>query len=171
MKTKGLLIVGIVTLAWVASANAGGPDLSAYGTLVDRAPPMHEAKTASGHWPTHVCAEIQRVEASIASGFGPESRGISRIGLLTLEGRHCGIDVSKKMDADQAAMLDAHRASQRGLDDIMDAAQRAASSAPREQIIVNVPQAAPEPAPALPAPPVNCLTTHLGGGMSATNCR
>lgn len=175
MKSKELLIACAMVLVSLVPATAGGPDLSAYGTPVDPTVPVVPLPTtrnepANKNWPAHVCAEIQRVETSTASGFGPDIRGISRLGLLTLEGRHCGIDVSKKMDADQAAMEDAHRASQRSWDDIMDAAQSAASR-DQDPIIVEVPQAASEPA--APAPPrtLNCLTSRLGGGISTTNCR
>jgi hypothetical protein len=173
MKSKELLIAFAMVLVSFVPANAGGVDLSAYGTPVDPAAPVvsmptKRNETTNKNWPAHVCAEIQRVETSTASGFGPDIRGISRIGLLTLEARHCGIDVSKKMDADQAAMEDAHRASQRSWDDIMDAAQSAASRS-QEPIIVQVPQAAPaDPAPSRP---LNCFTSRLGGGMSTTTCR
>lgn len=176
MKSKVLLIACAVALV-SPRANAGGADLSAYGTPVDPTVPVIPRLLAAPNeppnknWPAHVCAEIQRVETSTASGFGPDIRGISRIGLLTLEARHCGIDVSKKMDADQAAMEDAHRASQRSWDDITDAAQRAASSGSREPIILQVPQAAPEPTVSAPPAPLNCFTTRLGGGSSSTTCR
>jgi len=43
---------------------------------------------------------------------------------------HCGIDVSKKMEVDQAAIEEAHRKVQREYDGMLDAAQSAASRGP-----------------------------------------
>ncbi|QAU44204.1 hypothetical protein XH91_01750 [Bradyrhizobium guangzhouense] len=99
---------------------------------------------------------------------------MARGGLLLLEQLHCGIDVSGKFAADQAVLEDEERAAQRAYQENMEAAVRAAeraASAPREPIIVQVPQASP--APSLPDPPrpLNCFTTRLGGGMSSTSCR
>lgn len=122
----------------------------------------------SNHWPAHVCAEIQREEKVLIAGMQPSERGKYRLGLLTLEGLHCGIDVSKKMDADQAAIEEAHRKVQREYDEMLDAVQSAASRGP-DSIIVQVPQAAPaDPAPPRP---LNCFTNRLGGGTSTTTCR
>jgi hypothetical protein len=87
-----------------------------------------------------------------------------------LEQLHCGIDVSKKMAVDQAAIDDEGRKAHRDYDENMAAAQRAASG-PREPIIVEVPQVAPEPAVPVPPPTLNCFTSRLGGGMSTTTCR
>jgi hypothetical protein len=87
-----------------------------------------------------------------------------------LEQLHCGIDVSKKMAADQAAIDAVQQKAQRDFDENIAAAQREASR-PQEPVIVQVSAAAPEPAPAAPSPPVNCFTTRFGGGMSTTTCR
>jgi hypothetical protein len=81
---------------------------------------------------------------------------------------HCGIDVSKKMEVDQAAIEEAHRKVQREYDGMLDAAQSAASRGP-DSIVVQVPQAAP--ADAAPPRTLNCFTNRLGGGMSTTSCR
>jgi hypothetical protein len=176
MKKSLLLIVGAIGLASVASVKAGDlPDLSAYGTPVETTGPVHPAapsnEPTNRHWPAHVCAEIQRVEKDVVSGMGPADRAMPRLGLLMLEGLHCGIDVSKKMDADQAALEAAHRKKDRDYDEILAAAQRAVSRPQEEPIIVQVPQDASEPA--APAPPrtLNCFTSRLGGGMSTTTCR
>ena len=173
MKSKEVLIACAMALVCPAPANAAGADLSAFGTPVDQsvpaapAPPTRNEPT-SNHWPAHVCAEIQREEKELIAGMQPSERGKYRLGLLSLEGLHCGIDVSKKMDADQAAIEEAHRKVQREYDEMLDAAQSAASRGP-DSIIVQVPQAAPaDPAPPRP---FNCLTTRFGGGISSTNCR
>lgn len=168
MKAKALLIAVATAIAGTASANAGGPDLSAYGTPVDPAP--HLAKPTGNRWPAHVCAEIQRVEYVAISGPLPlTERGVARGGLLLLEQLHCGIDVSGKMAADRAIVDEEKRRADRDFEDSMIAAQSAASRS-REPIIVNVPQAAPEPASAPPAT-LHCFTTQFGGGISSTNCR
>jgi hypothetical protein len=96
--------------------------------------------------------------------------GMARGGLLMLEQLHCGIDVSKKMAADQAILDDEQRKAQRDFEENMAAAQRAASR-PQEPIIVQVPQAAPASSLPDPPPTVNCFTNRLGGGMSTTTCR
>jgi hypothetical protein len=170
MKKSLLLIVGAIGLASVASVKAGDlPDLSAYGTPVETTGPVHPAapsnEPTNRHWPAHVCAEIQRVEKDVVSGMGPADRAMPRLGLLMLEGLHCGIDVSRKMAADEAALK--------------AAAQRAASTpqgpiiveVPQDPTIIEVPQAALEPAAPVPPRPLNCFTTRLGGGMSTTTCR
>jgi hypothetical protein len=172
MKKCLLLIAGAAALASATVVKAGDlPDLSQFGTPVDTTVPAIPApptiKLTSKYWPAHVCAEIQRVEKDVTSGLGPADRAMPRLGLLMLEGLHCGIDVSKKMADDQAAL----EAAQRKADyESMAAAQRAA---PRfeEPDTVQVPQDAPEPR--APAPPraLNCLTSRLGGGMSTTTCR
>jgi hypothetical protein len=173
MKNKELLIVCTMALVSPALANAGGADLSAYGTPVDTSVAVVPRRAipnepSNKNWPAHVCAEIQREEKTLIAGMQPSERGKFRLGLLTLEGLHCGIDVSKKMDADQVAMEEAHRKAQREYDEILGAAQSAASTS-QEPDIVQVPQAAP----ADPAPPrtLNCFTSRLGGGMSTTACR
>jgi hypothetical protein len=173
MKSKVLLIACAMALVCPVPVNAAGADLSAFGTPVDPTvpvvpPPVARSEPTSNHWPAHVCAEIQRKEKELVAGMQPSERGKYRLGLLSLEGLHCGIDVSKKMDADQAAMDEAHRKTQLEYDEILAAAQSAASRDP-DPIIVQVPQAAP----ADPAPPrsLNCFTTRFGGGISSTTCR
>jgi hypothetical protein len=161
MKNMGLMIAGAMALVSPAPANAGGADLSAYGTPVGNEP-------TNKNWPAHVCAEIQRMEKFVISGVRPTDRGTIRIGLLLLEELHCSIDISKKVAADQAILEDEQRKSQRDYEENMAAAQRAASG-PQEPIIVQVPQAAP--ADTAPPRPLNCFTTRLGGGMSTTTCR
>ncbi|WP_204316939.1 hypothetical protein, partial [Klebsiella aerogenes] len=70
-----------------------------------------------------------------------------------LEQLHCGIDVSEKLAADEAVLENEQRKAQRTYEKNMDAAQRAAerAAAPREPIIIQVPQ--PAPASSLPDPP------------------
>jgi hypothetical protein len=174
MKSKELLIACALIFVSLVPATAGGADLSAYGTPVDPtvpvvAPPVTWNEPTSKHWPAHVCAEIQRVEKVVISGpLRPSDRGMTRLGLLMLEGLHCGIDVRKKMAADQAALEDAQRKAERDYEESMAAAQSAAARS-QEPIIVQVPQAAP--AGPAPARPLNCFTNRLGGGMSTTTCR
>ncbi len=170
------MIVGATAMASVTSVKAGNvPDLAQFGTPVDTTMPAVPApptiQPTNKYWPAHVCAEIQRVEKVVISGLRPTDQGMSRLGLLMLERRHCGIDVSKKLAADQAALEDALRKADRDYEESMAAAQRAASSSQEEPVIVQVPQAAPEPA--APAPPrtLNCFTSRFGGGISTTTCR
>jgi hypothetical protein len=174
MKSKELLIACAMVLVSLVPATAGGADLSAYGTPVDPTTPVvplpaTRNEPPNKNWPAHVCAEIQRVEKIVISGpLRPTDRGMARGGLLMLEQLHCGIDVSKKLAADQAVLEEAQRKAARDYDENMAAAQSAASR-PQEPIIVQVPQAAPaDPAP---PPTLNCFTNRLGGGMSTTTCR
>jgi hypothetical protein len=170
------LIAGAIALASITSAKAGNaPDLSALGEPVEAPGPVRPAAPSNERtdkrWPAHVCAEIQRVEKIVISGpLRPTDRGTARGGLLMLEQLHCGIDVSKKIAADQAILEEEGRKARQDYEENMEAAARAASS-PQEPIIVQVPQEAP--APVIPAPPptVNCFTTRFGGGMSTTTCR
>ncbi|SDT11951.1 hypothetical protein SAMN05444158_4454 [Bradyrhizobium canariense] len=162
-------------LASVTAVKAGNaPDLSAYGTPVETIGPVHPVaplnEPTTKHWPAYVCAEIRRTKNVVISGQRPADRGMTRLGLLMLEGLHCGIDVSKKMAADQALLEDAQRKADRDYEESMAAAQRAASRL-EEPIIVQVPQAVPEPAAPAPPPTLNCFTTRLGGGMSTTTCQ
>jgi hypothetical protein len=169
-----LLIACAMVLVSLVPATAGGTDLSAYGTPVDPTvpvvpPPVTRNEPTSKHWPAHVCAEIQRVETVVISGpLRPTDQGMARGGLLMLEQLHCGIDVSKKMAADEAALEEQQRKADRDYEESMAAAQSAASRS-QEPIIVQVPQAAPaDPAPPRP---LNCFTTRFGGGISSTTCR
>ncbi|WP_342729881.1 hypothetical protein [Bradyrhizobium sp. B117] len=66
---------------------------------------------------------------------------MTRIGLLMLEQLHCGIDVSKKIAADQAILENVQRKAQGDYEDNMAAARRAASR-PQQPIVVQVPQPA-----------------------------
>lgn len=68
----------------------------------------------------------------------------------------CGIDVSKKIAADQAVLDGEQQKARRDFEENMATAQRAASR-PQEPIIVQVPQAAPEPA----IPEAACHQTRL----------
>lgn len=173
MKNKGLLIAGAMALVCLVPAKAA-EDLSSFGEPVEAAGPVHPAvplnEPANKRWPAHVCAEIQRMEKLVISGARPTDRGMTRIGLLMLEQLYCGIDVSKKIAADQAVLGDEQRKAERDFQENMAAAQRAASR-PQEPIIVQVPQAAPASSLPDPPPTVNCFTSRLGGGMSATTCR
>ncbi len=168
-------IAGAIALASVTSAKAGSaPDLSAFGDAVEAVESGHARtprETPNNQWPAHVCAEIQRVEKIVISGpLRPTDRGMARGGLLMLEQLHCGIDVSKKIAADQAILEEEGQKSRREYEKNIEAAARAPSSTP-EPIIVQVPQANPAPMAPAPPPTVNCFTTRLGGGMSATSCR
>jgi hypothetical protein len=66
------------------------------------------------------------VEKVVISGARPTDRGMTRIGLLMLEQLHCGIDVSKKIAADQAVLDEQQRQAQRDYEENMAAAQRTA---------------------------------------------
>jgi hypothetical protein len=170
MKSKEVLIACAMALVCPAPAIAGGVDLSAFGTPVDQtvpaAPPPPNEPT-NRHWPAHICAEIQRVEGIAVGGpLRPSDRGIARFGLLLLEQGHCGIDVSRKIAADQAVLDEEQRRASRDFDENMAAA---AASRSQEPIIVQVPQAGPaDPAPPRP---LNCFATRFGGGISSTTCR
>ena len=159
-------LVVAVTLLSLAPAKAA-EDLSGFGTSVDgpRVQP-----TSRGGWAADVCAEIKRVEKLVSEDARPADRGMLRIGLLHLEMKHCGIDISKKLAADQAALEELQRQSRREFEENMAAAQ---VSRPRQPIIVQVPQGSSDPSslPDHPSPPVNCVITRLGGGMSSTICR
>ena len=173
MKNKELMIAGAMALVSLTPAKAA-EDLLSFGVPVETTGPVHPApplnEPTNKHWPAHVCAEIQRVEKVVISGVRPTDRGMTRTGLLMLEQLHCGIDVSKKIAADQAVLDDERRKTQRDYEENMAAAQRAASR-PQEPIIVQIPQAAPEPAAPAPPPTLNCFTNRLGSGMSTTTCR
>jgi hypothetical protein len=171
MKGKEVLIVGVLALVSLTPATAA-EDLSSFGEPVEKTGPAAAqlSEPANRLWPAHVCAEIRRVEKAVISGARATDRGMTRIGLLMLEQLHCGIDVSKKIAADQAVLDDERRKAQRDYEENMAAAQRAASR-PQEPIIVQVPQVAPEPTAPAPPPTVNCFTNRLGGGMSTTTCR
>jgi hypothetical protein len=110
------------------------------------------------------------MEKIVITGVRPTDRGMTRLGLLLLEELHCGIDVSKKTAADLAVLDAEQQKSQRDYEENMEAAQRTFSQ-PHEPIIVQVPDEAPAPMPPAPPSTVNCLTTRLRGGMSATSCR
>lgn len=175
MKNKELILAGAMALVSLTSTSAkAAEDLSSFGVPVEKTGSAHPAtplnEPTNKHWPAHVCAEIQRVEKTVISGARPTDRGMTRIGLLMLEQLHCGIDVSKTIAADQAVLDDERRKAQRDYEENMAAAHREASR-PQEPIIVQVPQAAPEPASPAPPPTLNCFTNRLGGGMSTTTCR
>ncbi len=121
MKNKELMIAGAMVLASLTPAKAA-EDLSSFGVPVETTGPVHPAaplnEPASKRWPAHVCAEIQRVEKVVISGARPTDRGMTRIGLLMLEQLHCGIDVSKKIAADQAVLDEEQRKAQRDFQDV-----------------------------------------------------
>jgi len=173
MRSKELLIACAMVLVSLVPATAGGPDLSAYGTPVDPTIPVvplpaTRNEPPNKNWPAHVCAEIQRIEKVVISGVRPTDRGTIRIGLLMLETLHCGIDVSKKMAADEAVLEKAKSDADRAYDENM-AAAAAASRYRDDPVIVEVPQgAAADPAPPRP---FNCSTNRFGGGISNTTCR
>jgi hypothetical protein len=167
MKVKGLIIVVTVVMLSLSPLAKAAEDLSRFGTPVDGPGAKNTKQTANDGWPPHVCAEIQRVEKIAAAGARPSDRGMSRIALLMLEQLHCGIDVSKKIAADQAILDEAQRKAQRDYEESLAAAQQEEYRS-QQPIIVQVPQA---PAQSPPPPPVNCVTTRFGGGISTTNCR
>lgn len=164
------IMMGLISLTPAMAAE----DLSSFGVPIEATGPVLPVaplnERTSKYWPAHVCAEIERVEKLVISGARPTDRGMTRIGLLMLEQLHCGVDVSKKIAADQAILNEAQRKARRDYEENMAAAQSAASR-PQQPIIVQVPQAASKPAFADEPSPVNCLTTRLGGGMSSTSCR
>lgn len=174
---SALATVGLIVLAMSFAAHAqqspSAPDFSSFGVPVETTKRERPAAQISRHptklWPAHVCAEIQRVEDTVISGALPDDRAMTRIGLLTLEQLHCGIDVSEKLAADQAILDRTQRRARRDFEENLAAAR--AAPVPQEPIIVQVPQAAPEPAVPVPSPPMNCFTTRFGGGMSSTTCR
>jgi hypothetical protein len=176
MKKSPLLVACVIGLASVLPVMAGSaPDLSSFGEPVDTPGAVHPAMPSNApsdkRWPAHVCAEIQRIEKVVISGpLRPTDRGMARGGLLMLEQLHCGIDVSRKLAADQAVLDEERRKAQRDYEENMAAAQRAASQ-PQEPIIVQVPQAAPAPIAPAPPPTVTCFTNRYGGGSSTTTCR
>lgn len=99
-----LMIASVIALAWITPGKTA-EDLSSYGVPLEATKPVQPAATPVDpkRWSAQVCAEILRVEKIIISGpLHPSDRGIARGGLLMLEQLHCGIDVSKKMAADQA---------------------------------------------------------------------
>ncbi len=162
---RGLTLVVAMTLHSLAPAKAA-EDLSGFGILVDR---PRAQPTSRGGWAADVCTEIKRVEKLVSEDARPADRGMLRIGLLHLEMKHCGIDISKKLAADQAALEEIQRQSRREFEENMAAAQTSRS---RQPIIVQVPQGSSgQSSLPDPSPPVNCVTTRLGGGMSTTNCR
>ncbi|MBR1236606.1 hypothetical protein [Bradyrhizobium sp. AUGA SZCCT0182] len=164
---RRLAIVVALTLLFLSPARAA-EDLSRFGTPVDE--PRVQA-TSRGGWTADVCEEIKRVEKLVSEDARPVDRGMLRYGLLHLEMKHCGIDVSKKLAADQAALEEIRRQSGREFEENMAAAQRQATR-PQRPIIVQVPQGSSgQSSLPDPSPPVNCLTTRLGGGMSTTSCR
>lgn len=152
----------------------GAEDLSSFGVLVETTGPVRPVapatEAADARWTAPVCAEVQRVERTVISGALPADRAMTRIGLLMLEQLHCGIDVSKKIAADQAILENVQRKAQRDYEENMAAAQRAASR-PQQPIVVQVPQPASQAELTAPPRPLNCLTNRLGGGMSSTTCR
>jgi hypothetical protein len=168
MIVKGLMIVGALTLS-LASAKAA-EDLSGFGIPVDVPGAKSTKHTTGGGWAAGVCAEIQRVEKMVIEEARPVDRGMLRFGLLTLEMKHCGIDISKKLAADQAALEEVRRQSNQEFEENLAAARREASR-PQQPIIVQVPQAPARSSLPDPSPPVSCFTTRLGGGMSTTSCR
>ena len=166
-----ILSIGVL----ISHTAKAAEDLSSFGTPVETTKSMNSnalpIEQTNRRWPAHVCAEIQRAEKVVISGpLRPVDRGIARGGLLMLEQLHCGIDVSKKLAADQTILIDEQQRAQRDYQENMAAAQRA-SSRPQEPIVVKIPQAAPTSSSPDPAPPLNCFTTRFGGGMSTTTCR
>jgi hypothetical protein len=73
------------------------------------------------------------------------------------------------MAADRAVLEQERQRAGQAFEDNMEAAAHAFRY--REPVIVQVPQADPEPAAPAPTRTMNCLTSRLGGGMSTTTCR
>jgi hypothetical protein len=169
MRMKGLMIVGALTLLSLSPAKAA-EDLSGFGIAVDGPGAKTTKQTTKGGWAADVCAEIQRVEKMVIEDARPVDRGMLRYGLLILEIKHCGIDISKKFAADQAALEEVRRQSNQEFEENLAAARRE-TSRPQQPIIVQVPQAPAQSSLPDPSPPVSCFTTRLGGGMSTTSCR
>ena len=109
------MIVGALTMLSLASAKAA-EDLSGFGIPVDG--PRAQA-TSRGGWTADVCAEIQRVEKMVSEDARPGDRGMLRYGLLHLEMKHCGIDISRKLAADHAALEEIRRQSGREFEENM----------------------------------------------------
>jgi hypothetical protein len=173
MKSRNCAIVGVLALIALTSAKAA-EDLSSLGEPVAKGEATRATsqtnEPANKPWPAHVCAEIQRVEKVVISGARPTDRGMTRIGLLMLEQSRCGINVSKKIEADQAVLDDEQRKNQQDYEENIAAAQREALR-PQPSIVIEVPQEPAQSTLPAPSPPVTCLTTRLVGGMSSTSCR
>jgi hypothetical protein len=96
---------------------------------------------------------------------------MTRVGLLMLEQLHCGIDVSKKLQADQALLDVEQQKAQKDYRENIEAAARA-ETASHEPIVIQLPYAdAPQPSPPEPQRTFQCSTNRLGGGLSTTTCR
>jgi hypothetical protein len=77
---------------------------------------------------------------------------------------------SKKFAADEAALEEVRRQSNREFEENLAAARREASRSTGANHL-QVPQAPAQSSLPDPSPPVSCFTTRLGGGVSATSCR
>lgn len=175
-RSRGAATLLIASISLVPQTAKATEDLSSFGVPIEAAGPSYPispSKEATGkRWPAYVCAEIQRVEKVVISGpLRPTDRGLARGGLLLLEELHCGIDVSKKFAADLAILDDERWKAQRDYEENMAAPQRAAAFQPQDPIVVQVPQVSSTSSPPDPSPPLNCLTTRFGGGISTTTCR
>jgi len=146
-----------------------GQDLSGFGVKVEGAT-GGATRAFKGDWTPAICAEIQRMEKMVTEDARPADRPMLRIGLLFLQQKHCGIDISAKLAADQKVLDDAKGRADRDYERSMEAAARAAATpAPSPTIVI---QSAPTPSSLPdPSPHINCTTTRLGGGMSTTSCR
>lgn len=152
----------------VIPAAEAAEDLSSYGTPVETAKSVQPTPDQPNRWSTQVCAEILRIEKiAIGGPLRPSDRGIARGGLLMLESLHCGIDISRKMAADQAIADEEARKAQRAYDEYIAATP---PEVYQSQVpIVQAPTS--EPGLPMPAPPINCFTARFRGGMSSTTCR
>lgn len=148
-----------------------GQDLSGFGVRVEGGATRSVTHASKGDWTPAVCVEIQRMEKLVTEGARPTDRPLLRVGLLFLQQKHCGVDVSAKLAADQKVLDDAKGQADRDFEQNMEAAARAAATPPPSPTIVI--QSAPAPSSSLPdpSPSINCTTTRLGGGISTTNCR
>ena len=167
------LTLAVCLLSWpVVTSTKAAEDLSAFSVPAGSAvPDATSGQVSTQLWPAHVCAEIRRVEKTVISGARPTDRGMTRIGLLMLEQLHCGIDVSKKLQADQAVLETERQKAQSDYQDNLEAAVRAGSG-PHEPIVVQTPQAdVPQAAPPSPPRTIQCFTNRFGAGMSSTTCR
>lgn len=162
-------ILVILPLLFCFSPSWGQEDLSGFGIKVEPAP-ARASRTTKAEWTSAVCADVQRMETAIAEDARPADRPFLRIGLLFLQQKHCGIDVSAKLAADQQILDGAKEQADRDYRRSMEAATRAAATPPPSATINIQPAQAPSSLPD-PAPRVTCTTTRLGGGVSTTNCR
>ena len=145
---KSLFPTGLILL--LLSSSSLAQDLSEFGVKVEGATGS-ATRALKGDWTPAVCAEIQRMEKMVTEDARPSDRPLLRIGLLFLQQKHCGIDISAKLAADQKILEQDEARAKQSYQENMEAASRAASS--------------PAPAPSL-----HCITRRLPSGAVSTDC-